>query len=671
MYTYLKIIRPLLIVFVLGGVFGSISRLFLFLRPTPFGLPYVLDNSHYLYHALFYEWYGIALLSLPFFLIPLLLGKSIRQPNINILAIGQIILITLSLVIGIIDHELQRFMGTKLTWDFISTYVNTGVVPESIWKAIQTDKGGPYSSVGSLIIAVMFIVSAFFLYRRPISFSIPKRASMFLLIAGIAWFYVLPFFFRTPVFGGKNRQQKVKPPVITVANELGQVFLEKPTWDNIDNQIVVAQSKWTSVDNGDWEFVSKDYPFYKKRTTKCPTQKRQWNVIVIVLETFRAMNMKSFNPKANVEATPFMDKVAQGSVSGDYSWTQNKFSAQSAYWPRFVSNGQPTVVSFMAIQTGLIPHSSKTVAKSFTTTQMDSLPNTLKRHGYQTSFFTGSDPDWDNQRNWLNHWYDHVYFNPDDEEQDRRVFRAAAKYLKDSMHENQPFYSMVFSISNHVPFESPEPELNLVDDDNLKNKIHNTMRYTDNVVQEFIHSISQEPWFENTVVLITGDHGYDLGERGTSTGHINARHETNWVPLIVFSGHPRQPSGKQRTLGSHVDIAPTVLDMLGICDDNSFMGHSLLTKKPQNAYTINVKKQHFGLETADYSFYFPQNAAPFVYAADDQLQATDLFNRHRDTAERNSSFMFDMSNVVDYMYVKNRIIPKDVAPIQVGRLDSH
>ncbi len=286
----------------------------------------------------------------------------------------------------------------------------------------------------------------------------------------------------------------------------------------------------------------------------------------------------------------------------------------------------------MSIHTGMLPHSTERVATGFTGIKFDSFPALLRKQGYTAHFFTGTDPDWDNQRFWAEKWYDSIYFDPKNKEKDRLVFRKASEDIKALGQTGKPFLASVFSISNHAPFNTPEEKFLFTKSSDLKEKITNTMSYTDNVVQELYDSLKNEEWFKDTIFIVTGDHGYDLGDRGVSGGHTNLRHESTWVPLIIH-GSFDFIKGKNETVGSHTDLAPTILDLAGICDETSFLGHSLFAKKADKSYAITVKESNFSFETPFYSAFFPKNSNPMLFKSEDILQIEDTSTKNLKTIE--------------------------------------
>ncbi len=632
----LKQLKITVILTVLGGIFGSLLQLFLFLRATPYGKPYVIDNSHYLYHALFYNWYGMALIALPFIIWTLFFGdRGARFRN----SLHTLTVLT-SLIVSQMDNELLRFMGHHISFDWIATYGTLSGIPHAIWAAIIEDAGGSWSSVILFLVPFLFLASIPLAGRINFTPKLNRHFFRFLILASVTVLYVLPFLFRTSLFGGKNRQAKVKPPVILVRDNVLELFETNSDFSSIDDQVEKVQTWWKEGNSEDgWKFTGGKNPLEKVFEGECKNYgEKPWNFIVIVLETFRARDMALFNPDVKFVATPYLNSLAK--------------SEKSAYWNRFISNGQPTIHSFMAVHSGLPPHSRKTVAKAFTRDNIESYALILRRNGYHTAFFGGSDPDWDNQRFWLNKWYDSVYFDPKNDEQDRLVFEEMSRHLKAKGKDGKPFVATLFSISNHVPFDNPEPKHNLYNGSELRSKIYNTMHYNDLVIKDFMDSIKDEPWFKNTVFIFTGDHAYDLGDRGSSLGHTNIRHETNWVPFIMHSNHPLQLHGLIEGQASHMDLAPTILEMAGLCEKNSFLGHSLF-KRTKEVYSFNIKSGNMAIENSHFSSFFPKLGDPYLYSESDHLQEENIAKDHKDVLEKLKEKATATSVIIDYIYEKN------------------
>jgi arylsulfatase A-like enzyme len=135
-------------------------------------------------------------------------------------------------------------------------------------------------------------------------------------------------------------------------------------------------------------------------------------------------------------------------------------------------------------------------------------------------------------------------------------------------------------VTNHVPFRPREPGFEIAAGGGARARILNTTRYTDDVVRELIESLKGEAWFARTLIVIAGDHGFDLGEHGRS-GEQNLRRPSTWVPLILIGAHPRLPRGWHDSPASLLDVAPTLADLLGIRESVAWQGHSLVAAAPR------------------------------------------------------------------------------------------
>lgn len=618
--------------YLLAIIFGATLTFALFLRQNPYGSPYVLDIWHYMPHALFYMVFGLTVLALPFLIISqftkLCLHRALYYIQSGLLAI--------SLLIQHIDNEILRYVNVHITADFFRTYLmGTGAIPDSIWTLLANDAGGSYLSLILLALPPIYLVLTIFLYPSH-SINISAKLQKPFIATVALLFITLPVLFYTPLFGSKNRQAKVAPPAVVIYRAIEESLVPEVNFDSIQEDIKSVQSRWLAEEgNPAWGFSQpQTLPLRKKYNAECHQNDFKYNIILISVESLRAKSLKLFNPEEKFDAAPML--------------TQWALSENSAYFTRYYTNAHPTIGGFMALHTGLLPHSYQTTAQKFTALQIESYASILRKHGYETIFFGGSDPDWDNQRHWLSQWYDTVKYSPDYKEQDRLVMQDVSRFLKQRNHE-KPFVLTVFLISNHVPFNSPEEKFKISNSDDLTEKIHNTIRYDDDVLNEFINDIKNEPWYDKSIILITADHGMDLGDRGQNSAYYNLRREVTAIPLIIHGKHPRLPHGEQRSLSSHIDIAPTILDLLAVCDDNDFLGHSLLSVK-QEREIYAIKQRNFAVETPAFSAYFPHESDPMLFSSQDLWQNTNIAKQKNELTQSLKNSVTQASKVTDYIY---------------------
>jgi arylsulfatase A-like enzyme len=189
--------------------------------------------------------------------------------------------------------------------------------------------------------------------------------------------------------------------------------------------------------------------------------------------------------------------------------------------------------------------------------------------------FAAGDIDMDNSTVWVQQMYDRLWRYPEEGQRDRQIFRHAAARIREIGREG-PFIATLISASNHHPFRSPEPELDLAGHATVHQRIRNTVRYTDDVVEELIEDLRHEPWFDRTLIVINSDHGYNLGEHGGLVGADSLYRESTWTPFLIVGAHPRLPAGRHDQVVTLLDVAPTIADLTGIREANPWHGHSLL-----------------------------------------------------------------------------------------------
>ncbi len=634
-----------LLILALAGLTATLLQLSLHLRPGPLGMPISENPARSLLDGALWEWLTFAALSAPFLFLGPFLASRKSFKAARLLRISHTVAAFAVLTAGHAEHELQRFMGTHLTLDYLATYGRLGQSPSAIGYALADDAGGPYSAVFLALLPVLFLLAALLGpsdRRRRVSPSLAGGRFTGLLVAAL----VAP-----PAGSGPSIQpQAMGPPARTGLGVLWSAMVEAigrntgPGASSLDYQL--ARKAWTQRgEKPDWIFADARHPLWRVPARPCQAPpKPSWNFVIIQLETFRAMDMRSFNQELQDRPTAFLDALAD--------------DPKSASWVRFYANGIPTVSAFMAMHTSLLPHSQKRVATAFRGLALDAFPSLLRKEGYHAIFATGADPSWDGQRYWAERWYDEVHFDPRYDGRDDLLFDAVAQRLLDRGPSLCPFVITIVTSTNHLPFQLPGENAKDVKDLPPRTRLHRTMAFTDRALKEFFDQIRGASWFKNTVFVLTGDHGYDLGERGISGRMTNLRHENTWVPLIIHADHPALPRGRHETVASHIDLAPTLLKLSGVCRPSAFFGHDLTRLEPSGGFALTIREGAMALETRQYSFYFPPTGRARIYLSEDQKQAEDIFSSVSTAfVVRHEKFARGLSRVFDGLYESGSVRP--------------
>jgi arylsulfatase A-like enzyme len=133
-----------------------------------------------------------------------------------------------------------------------------------------------------------------------------------------------------------------------------------------------------------------------------------------------------------------------------------------------------------------------------------------------------------------------------------------------------PWFVWVHCCDPHQPYEPPEPFLTRFKNDPYSGEV----AYVDAALAKLFGFLEDSRQAGRTVVVLTGDHGQSLGEHGEATHGYFAYNSTIWVPLIISA--PTIKPGRVEANVCHIDIFPTVCDLLGLDCPVFLQGRSLL-----------------------------------------------------------------------------------------------
>jgi arylsulfatase A-like enzyme len=149
-------------------------------------------------------------------------------------------------------------------------------------------------------------------------------------------------------------------------------------------------------------------------------------------------------------------------------------------------------------------------------------------------------------------------------------------------HGDQPFFMFLHTYQPHGPFKVPPFYRNLVplpadatEVQRLSADYDAGIRYTDDLLASFLGQLARRGILDRTLVVVTSDHGFEFGEHG-GVGHARGVYDEQLhVPLIMR--HPRFARGGRRieNVVALMDIAPTILSIVGAARPASFTGVDL------------------------------------------------------------------------------------------------
>ena len=177
---------------------------------------------------------------------------------------------------------------------------------------------------------------------------------------------------------------------------------------------------------------------------------------------------------------------------------------------------------------------------------------------------------------------------------------------------SRPFFLALWTIQEHHPYLVEGVEEPLVAGDANLNRYLNALRETDRMLGNLERSLAERGLADSTLIVVTGDHGEAFGEHGVKFHGRSLYDEEVRVPLVLrhplLDGH----AGRVPTVGQQIDLAPTVLDLLGVAVPEAWQGLSLFAAdRPGRAYLANVFEDTLlGLVDGDRKYVFDETLAP-------------------------------------------------------------
>lgn len=290
--------------------------------------------------------------------------------------------------------------------------------------------------------------------------------------------------------------------------------------------------------------------------TSMVTAPRPRNLVIILGESFGAN---------------FIGTLGGAPVSPRF----DDLSREGVLFTNLLAIGTRTNRGVSAVITGALPIPATSAIKlRLAQSDFFTLPGLLKQQGYQTSFIYGGDSNFDNMRHFLSYnGVDRIIGESDIKDaqfrnhwgvSDEDTFATANALFRS--YGDQPFTSLVLTLSNHEPFEFPDGDYTLYEQPRATH--NNSAKYADYALGKFFDQARKEAYFANTVFLIVADHNVNIPYPGL----INPA--KFHIPALILA--PGLAPQRIDTLASQIDLAPTTLGLLGVTTRHPMVGRNLL-----------------------------------------------------------------------------------------------
>ena len=364
---------------------------------------------------------------------------------------------------------------------------------------------------------------------------------------------------------------------------------------------------------------------------------RKKNIVIFIVESFAQEFVGALNKDLDNGTykgyTPFTDSLLQQSLYFDQTFANGGFSIDAipsvlASIPRM---DRPFVLS---------PHSLN---------HINSLASEVKNMGYTTAFFHGADNESLGFNAFVKQAGVEKYFGKNEFVADSRFggmkefdgkwgiwdepflqfFCAELGELP------QPFMASIFTLSSHHPFAVPEKYKDVFVDEGL-HKLHKCIRYTDYSIKRFFESARKQPWFNNTIFILTADHASSKRTHDVYMGEVGGFR----VPIIIYDPSGELPTGRQPGIMQQIDIMPTMLNYIGYDRPYIAFGKDMFNTPVEETWAFN------------WDFYPQFFKGDYVMRMENGRDISEIYNYREDPLLKNNLKGKMPENLEQEMYVQ-------------------
>lgn len=344
--------------------------------------------------------------------------------------------------------------------------------------------------------------------------------------------------------------------VLTAWASLRQEANSSEIYGTLAREKVFAQVKaapWLR----DYQFNSVDLPTLHRQEAAIKRDK-PLNLVIVLEESLGATFVESLG---GLPVTPELEKLKH----------------EGWWFEQLYATGTRSVRGIEAVVAGYAPTPARSVVKlSLAQHNFYTLALGLGQQGYHTEFVYGGEAHFDNMRGFFTgNGFQKVVdrseiTNPVFEgswgASDEDLFNKSLERLQQLHAGDKPFFSLIFSSSNHAPFEFPDGRIELHDAE--KQTVNNAVKYADYALGKFIAEAKKQDYWKDTVFLIVADH--DNRVYGDSLVPIKKFH----IPGLIL-GADIQPK-RIATQASQIDLGATLLSLMGVSSSHPMIGRDLV-----------------------------------------------------------------------------------------------
>lgn len=296
---------------------------------------------------------------------------------------------------------------------------------------------------------------------------------------------------------------------------------------------------------------------------KSPFTRRPRNVVLVTIESLSAEYVGAYGSKEGL--TPELDRIA----------------AEGLRFANVYATGTRTVRGLEALSLGTPPVPGQAIVRRTNNNNLSTVGEILAPQGVVPMFIYGGYGYFDNMNSYFR-GNDYLIVDRTDFPKDSIVFENVWGVADESLYANaliamnrkaaegKPFFAQIMTTSNHRPYTYPDGRIDIPSPGGR----HGAVKYTDWAIGQFIREAKKQPWFADTLFVFVADHCASVAGR---TRLPVAKYR---IPLIFYAPD-MLPPGEFTDRLSQIDLAPTLLEVMGKNGDDHFFGRAFFEEHVQ------------------------------------------------------------------------------------------
>ena len=381
------------------------------------------------------------------------------------------------------------------------------------------------------------------------------------------------------------------------------------------------------------------------------------NVVILIVESFGCEYIGALNKTLEQGRykgyTPYVDSIIAKSVTFSHTYCNGRKSI----------DGMPSILSSipMFVEPFFLTPASMN--------QVGGVASILGAEGYQTAFFHGAQRgsmgfQAFSRTTGFKEYYGREDYNADERFGGDEDFDGMwaiwdepfLQYYATKMSEmKEPFMTAVFTASSHHPYAIPEQYQDQYPEEGII--IHKCIRYTDMAIGKFFEKASREPWFNNTIFVLTSDHTNlsDHAYYQTDLGGFCS-------PIIIYEpGNAERQPEIQDKIAQQIDILPTLMGMLHYQKPYFAFGIDVLNTPAEDTWAVNYLNGIYQYVKQGHVLQFDGQQTKAVYALSDSLMQHNLVGKVPQQPQMERELKAIIQQYMDRM-VNDRLTPVNCKP---------